>query len=394
MLPKLYGKDKKGGVKVWYITVDGPVITTSHGKLDGKITDKVSPPKKGKNIGRSNETTPDEQAIAEANSKWQKQVDKGYAESIDSIQEGTLPPLAKKYQDNKKLLEAKVHLGSNKMDGVRCTMFFRDDDAFFQSRGGKPYPVIDEIADQLYETFWSYNHDYVIDCELYCHGMFLEDIISAVKKHNEDTSKIKAYVFDLYDPNNQDQHYQHRVDEYFDMFKYNMPNYKEAHRKIYPVETYLIPNEELLIRVHEEAVKSGFEGIVLRDPDSIFKFGQRTSEFLKYKVAESEEFQVVGFEEDKNGGGVPVCCLHGKLELARSSYKENGNSWEGLGKEHGVFRANLKGTHDRRKELLRDADELTFKWMTVEFEAWSKYNVPLKPIGIAFREMKGGEVVE
>ena len=61
-LPILYKKDSKGKIQIWEIEViekDGkPFVQTSSGKLDGRRTVKGKFIESGKNIGKSNETTP------------------------------------------------------------------------------------------------------------------------------------------------------------------------------------------------------------------------------------------------------------------------------------------------------------------------------------------------
>lgn len=378
--PQLYGKDKKGGIKTWTISVDGSIITVEHGKLGGKMTSKVSPPCKGKNIGKANETSPEQQALAEAQSKWQKQVDKGYGEDKDQLPENTLPPLAKKYQDVlPEISEDSPWYASVKMDGVRCTVFMRNGEVFFQSRGGKAYTVIKEISDELSMLFFKANPQLVVDGELYKHGMFLEDIISAVKKHNENTSKLNFYVFDVHNPDIE-MPLQRRV-------AYHGYILSEGNSsRVVPVQQRVITSEKVLFNIHKSEVARGYEGVVLRDPKSLFKFNFRTAEFLKYKVAMSEEFEVAGSELDKNGGGVPVCYLKGMKGIADAFFEKNGK-W---GKaDDGVFRANMKGTHEHRKELRKKLGDKTEEalHMTVEFEAYSKYGVPSKPIGQSFRDL-------
>jgi len=388
-LKQLYGLDKKGGIKTWNISVEGSVITVEHGKLGGKITSKVSPPCKGKNIGKSNETSPEEQAISEAQSKWQKQVDKGYGVDKDNLPEVQLPPLAKKYQDVKPNLSKETPwLASNKMDGVRCTVFKRGGRVVFQSRGGKEYPVIEDIAKDLDRLFLEKNPQLVVDGELYCHGMFLEDITSCVKKHNPNTEKLKFHVFDV-----------HNIDapvalsQRVSYYPYIVDNTDIKSSRILPVQQREVTSEEVMLAMHKVAINQGYEGVVLRCPNSMFKFNYRTSEFLKYKEAMREEFQVAGSEVDKNGGGVPVLYLKGRKEVADKYFKETGE-W---GKaDQGVFRANFKGTHKYREGIRKELGDKvdTEMFITVEFEAYSKYGVPLKPISISFREMENGEVVE
>lgn len=84
-LPTLYKVDSKGKIREWSVQViDGKPaqIIVTHGAKGGKLQEKITFIDKGKNIGKANETTILEQAQAEAKSKWLKQQDKCYAETI------------------------------------------------------------------------------------------------------------------------------------------------------------------------------------------------------------------------------------------------------------------------------------------------------------------------
>ena len=73
----LYGLDKSGKYKVWSIWTEGPELYIMHGAENGKMQAKCEIVQ-GKNIGRSNETSPEQQAELEAESRYKKQLDKGY----------------------------------------------------------------------------------------------------------------------------------------------------------------------------------------------------------------------------------------------------------------------------------------------------------------------------
>ena len=76
----LYGKTSKGVLSIWYVYVDGDAVIVHWGLIDGKKQEKITYAK-GKNKGKSNETSDDQQAILEAQSKWQYQRDRGYFET-------------------------------------------------------------------------------------------------------------------------------------------------------------------------------------------------------------------------------------------------------------------------------------------------------------------------
>lgn len=305
-LPLLYGEDKNGGIKTWEVVVDGAIITTSHGKLGGVITAKVSPAKKGKNIGRTNETSPEQQAEAEALSKWTKQIDKGYATSTDDIQESTLPPLAHKYYDHIKKVDFDDPEGwgaSKKLNGVNCTIRLEEDEVTFTSRGGKPYPVIKHIADDLRVLVFDDNPTWVLIGELYCHGMWLEDITAAVKKHNQDTPKLSFNIFEVAMPLSPNLVYRDRVR----LLSRELNSAGMVSNVVNIVGFTVVSNEKMFDAFHADAVKHGYEGSVLMYGGALFEYKNRRHTYLKRKDALDQEFEVVGMELDKNGGGVPVC---------------------------------------------------------------------------------------
>jgi len=100
-LPTLYGLSKKGKVKEWSISVydsNYPTIVTMHGYSDGKKQVDKKEIKVGKNIGRSNETSPWEQALSQAKSTWNKKKDNNYYEVLPKKEDMVkLPMLALEY---------------------------------------------------------------------------------------------------------------------------------------------------------------------------------------------------------------------------------------------------------------------------------------------------------
>ncbi|MFW3388479.1 UNVERIFIED_CONTAM: hypothetical protein RF648_21055, partial [Kocuria sp. CPCC 205274] len=101
MKKELFALNKDGKFKHWIVEVEDDVITVRHGQLGGKMQEQITICT-GKNIGRSNETTPEQQALLEAESKYNKQIDKCYRptqEEAKSVGE-VLPMLAKNYLDS------------------------------------------------------------------------------------------------------------------------------------------------------------------------------------------------------------------------------------------------------------------------------------------------------
>ncbi|KKL16297.1 hypothetical protein LCGC14_2497020, partial [marine sediment metagenome] len=100
-LTTLYQKASTGTLQEWTISTTKNIILTEWGQVGGAIQKTHDVIKTGKSIGRSNETTPDQQAQLEAQSRWEKKKKKGYVDDkekamageVDSIIKGGIFPM-------------------------------------------------------------------------------------------------------------------------------------------------------------------------------------------------------------------------------------------------------------------------------------------------------------
>jgi hypothetical protein len=72
----------------------GDSFWTEEGIKGGTLTTSLPTKCKSKNLGRSNETSPKQQAEAEAKAKWQKKIDGGYNEVLTKEKKFVEPMLA------------------------------------------------------------------------------------------------------------------------------------------------------------------------------------------------------------------------------------------------------------------------------------------------------------
>ena len=192
----LYGVDKTLEVKVWSVWTQGDTVFVEWGKLDGKKQTKTTVCKP-KNVGRANETTPEQQAVLEAQSKWNKQYDKFYRETIEEakalLTEGVM--LAQDYSKKPHFLEDRFYC-SRKVDGLRVKTIFVNGEPEWHSRGGKTYPVPKHLIGQL-KTLHEATGVESLDGEGYVHDIKLQKIQSCIKKPNELTQKVTYEIFDI-----------------------------------------------------------------------------------------------------------------------------------------------------------------------------------------------------
>lgn len=80
--PKLYKIDTNNKERVWKCWVKENILYRRYGLVEGKKTESQRE-FEGKNIGKANETSPEEQAYSEATKEWVKHIDKGYKPKED-----------------------------------------------------------------------------------------------------------------------------------------------------------------------------------------------------------------------------------------------------------------------------------------------------------------------
>lgn len=120
-LPTLYKNSKRGAIQQWTIEVVQNQYRTHAGQVGGAITTTEWTTCEGLNIGKSNATTDNEQALKDAESKWQRKIDREqYATSIEGIADVKFkePMLAKNYKDRKDTIDFKCKVFiQNKLNG-------------------------------------------------------------------------------------------------------------------------------------------------------------------------------------------------------------------------------------------------------------------------------------
>lgn len=370
-LPTLY-KIKGKKVLEWDIEVnhcdDWSEYTISFGQQNGKKQSTSTAIRQGKNIGKANETTVREQCDLEAKALWQKQIDrKGYVLGINLgvdlltgqvVGDNKLPSpmLAHEYEKHSKKLEFPFFV-QPKLDGVRCLAYLRDGKVVLLSRQRKEFENLDHIRNDLLLTFTKHPK-LVLDGELYVHGAAFEEIISAVKKPNALSPKLQFHVYDTIRP-----------EKYLDRLDFLEKNVLVTNN-IVLVKSGMIKSTEEIEYWHEYYTKHGYEGIMLRNLNGLYKEDGRSYDLLKYKKFITQEFRIVGAA--KNKGKLENTCV---FEL-----DHNGTS----------FKAMPDGTQASREQLWTEWNNGSIKVgdiATIKFFAWTvgENPVPRFPIFVCLR---------
>lgn len=385
--PTLYKKTSAGKIQEWVISVECSDVIVTYGLQGGKKKVDRKTIKSGKNVGKKNETSPHEQAALESESKWKKQLDSGYVEDISKVDDIVyLPMLAHPYSKikNGKECGRKKYMkmpciGQRKYNGVRCFAFIgKDGDVVLQSRKGKRFPHMEHLFGQV-ETFCK-DTNLIIDCELYSDDMTFQRLVGLVKREtlkdgdDVDMSTIKLRTYDCVIKDNLSASFEERYDVVSNRIKETY-KFSVIEEYITLVENFEINSEEDIKPLHDQFVKEGYEGLILRGKTGAYKLNKRSNDLQKYKEFQDAEFEVVGYESGvgRAEGTVIFQCK-----------TESGN----------VFNVRPRGTDDQRRAWFENGDDYIGEELTVRyFELTEDAKVPLFPVGICFRGKVGGEII-
>jgi len=358
----LYGVSKNQKIKIWNISVEstpatkeGKIITTSgydNGKM--KITEKII--SKGKNIGKSNETNPFEQAVSEAESKWKKKYNKNYnieKPNIDNyIPKILLPMLAKDPKKGKIKFPCYIQ---PKLNGICNLAEIKNNKVIHHSRGGQVFEFIDHFDDMIKEI----NCHVPLHGEIYVHRLSLQKIGSYVKELKEDRDILEFWIYDIADP-------KMKFKERIEWIENNICKYGDnSHIKYTP--TLIVENYDEVNKMHDHYVALGFEGAMLKNMDGYYMYQYNSNDIEKVKSFQDAEFKIIG---GKEGSGLDQGCIIFRCTTSN-------------GKE---FDVRPRGTVEERKEIFNNLDSYIGKDLTVKFAEYTEDDCPSQPVGLNIRD--------
>lgn len=414
----LYALNKDGSFQEWKVFVDGGVIHVNYGKLGGKIQSKLTTCEP-KNVGRANETTAEEQAIAEATSKWDKQYRLGYRQTTEELttEERFSPMLAADAIKKSHMIVYPCYV-QPKLDGLRCLVTFDSEgNPEFNSRGNKLYPIQGLIPQQL-KVLQEKTGYPMFDGEVYIHGLSLQKIGALTKKwRTHETIKVEIdkdfagehkrrdkaildgkkeykttdgdmvsvsviperddnryggyesadlqfHIFDIpdkdkvwYDPETKEGRLTDLIDIDVEITAFfDLSHLKVVHGEFKETEQEVKDSIALYML-------DSYEGSMVRNFKGRYEFCQRSTDLIKWKIFQNAEAKVIGSREDKNGEGVLECI------------EQDGT----------IFGCKMKGTFSERRQSA--ALRLVGKFITFSFQARTEDGVPQFAVGQYVRDV-------
>jgi len=298
-------------------------------RLSGQYKGKRTPqPDKVVERGKATRNMWD-QVMLESKHLVKEKLDKGYREidkdpdeysesellsilgEIVTNQDGVPKPMLAKQVDkvtNKKIFD-KEWYASRKIDGLRALIYMGSDgELHTASRGAMNYDAaMYEILSHpdLIQLFKE-NPGLIMDGECYHHGYTLQQLnsIARTQKTAVDYEVLQFYWYDIVDTNSTFEerwaYMQDLVDALNKTSQFITFNpereFKDGELRIQFVPQLIVSGYNSMIDLHNEYVAEGWEGLVIRDPDKVYRPNGRTNDMIKIKVYKSDEFLITGYE--------------------------------------------------------------------------------------------------
>jgi len=368
----LYKMDSKGKIRVLnvYHGCDerGWFYEQEHGLHGGKLQHSRTYVE-GKNIGRANATTDEQQAEKEAEAKWKQKRDRsGYSETIPE-DKPLMPMLAQSHDKHGHKIKYPAFV-QPKLDGIRCFIHADGENVKLVSRTGKEFTSLGHIADavrELVSVMGKSVGSFILDGELYNHE-FKDDfqgLVSAIKrdKPSENTHLVQ---FHCYDYVAEGRDFEDRIVEL-----QHMDQWLEDIDAIQIVPTFGVEDLDEVVEQNASWLEDGYEGSMIRNAKGGYQPNRRSPDLQKYKSFKDQEFEIVGAYQNK-----------GKMENQCTFLCKTEDGTE--------FGVKPMGTEAQREQYWIDfqAGKLTGKMLTVKFFEWttSENPVPRFPVGVCVRD--------
>lgn len=398
----LISKDSKGKIRVVEISYEGNETTRIYtiyrytGQFEGKMTKQpeiiIDKGKATRNIH--------EQVELQFNALVKGYKDKGYIELENEIDNynseelyqllgesptgsnGVVKPMLAKQADkvtNTKIFD-KEWLASRKIDGLRCIIYLGDDGKLHtSSRGATNYDsaMFEILTHPALIKLFKNNKGLMLDGECYHHGYTLQQInsIARTQKVAKDLEVLQFYWYDIVDLNNpfksrlaKMKSIAEELKEYGSEISWEPDRiFKENELRIQFVPQVEVNGWDNMMKLHNDYVSEGWEGLVIRDPERPYKPNGRTNDMIKIKIYKDDCFKVI----DKEAG------LRGSEDMVFIMEMPDGRT----------FKAKPFGDREQKEEYWINFDK-KYKGHIGEckFFYYSDDGIPLQPAFKAFRD--------
>lgn len=399
----LYKRNAQGKPIVWMIYRDGDTIITKYGLVGGNLhLETINPTmvkanemqsrinaKRKEGYKELNELK-DGVTFTEPNSK--DLISGGYVSDgttastlvhflntylpkYSTTEEGfVLPMLAKVLEDNKPFDKFGAMLGQYKIDGLRCIIgaetqinIFNPVRLTYHSRTGEDWTanmswmdniIFNRLDKELLNMM--IEEGVYLDGELYIPGYPVNMINSFVKNNTlPEHYKLQYWCYDIccenmsaYERDYNRKKLIHNSIQYFVNKEQHLNNINQL--VLLPTND-CISNIEEAISIRNDYINLGFEGLILRNPNSEYQFGKRNQAMFKYKKVDDGKFIIVDIKSEHKRSDLPLFVLRNDINDE-------------------LFECSINATQDAQRTMLINKDKLIGKYAVVEFRNRSGVN--------------------
>ena len=263
-----------------------------------------------------------------------------------------------------------------KLDGIRVII----KDGVVYSRSLKAIP--NKHVQALFRHLQGIDGELIVGNPT-AHDVFQKTTSGVMSKDGE--PDVTLYAFDMW--NQTGKTYESRYNTLLEVI-YQQP-------QVHDVRYNTINTHKELLAYADTQISAGYEGIMLRNPSTTYKYGRATNntqELLKYKLFEDSEFECVGIEE----------LMHNENELKADElgYAERSSCKEGLKpsgmlgalilkwKDNETFKTGTGFTEQQRKDIFAEKDSdnsIIGKLVKVKYQASGMKDKPRFPSFVGVR---------
>lgn len=257
---------------------------------------------------------------------------------------------------------------SPKLDGVRCIAAFDplNKKPYFMSRKGNVFESTDWIASAL-EPLFASDPSLVLDGEIYDHDVSdFSQLIGCIKvrralrtpEHEKQQQTLKFHVFDVL--------YSAGTSHETPFAARLVALERLMHRLPAPSEPYVelvkqrLVTKSVVDKALNTALRKGYEGVMLRQPDGLYGYGMRSHALLKAKRMQDAEYTVLRLIE---GAGRHANAV-GAVELTTG------------GKRPRTFRASFSVSDAERAHYWHNQSDIVGKLATIQFQELTPNGIP------------------
>ena len=388
----LYRRNSSGEPYVWYCSkFDNETVQVQHGTVGGKIMKefykthrdvdkevksrvaaKLKVGYKPMNEIRDSSTLPVEGDVLSIRA-WLD----AYLPVNRTTSEGVILPMLAKAYDDKVFGRCPTYIGQWKINGLRCLVkiiknigdLFKPFRLQFQSREGKIWNSLPTLEDYLLHVIPQdilielYQNDIALDGEVYLPGGY---DINQINHFVKDPTCVenKALQFWCYDIAVEDMIQYNRNNFILNRFYNNVRVFtnKHAHydntERFIVLPTFEVDNHESARVARDTFIDLGFEGLILRNPNTEYQYGKRNLSMIKYKKSTDGKFTIVDiYPEGIKRSNIPLFLLKNDVNDA-------------------TFEVHVGGSQDYQSSFLREDIKLATigKQMYVEYGERSGVN--------------------